>query len=219
MRLGVAYRPKKVVWRLITRSWNPTFSGIVVGPPPSSSAIGGVSRNQLSFAPLRTLTLRAYAWDMRVSLLSSILFWVVQPSCAYAGQELPAIGTSVHGQDRNVGGWSIESRGSWCSVGFDPACSMLRLQVGETAAVVITKPTQRSPTGGIQAEVIIRAFKVRIPPGVTLAECRSIDGRPAVVGWLDRRHGVATVFTTDGKTLFRTKLPFQGEEPCEIGEN
>lgn len=96
---------------------------------------------------------------------------------------------------------------------------MLRLQAGDTAAVALTKATHRNASGGILAETIVRILSVQIPPNVTIAECGDVDGRVAVLGWLDHGRHAATVFTTDGHDLFKTEIPYSDDKPCEIGQN
>ena len=128
------------------------------------------------------------------------------------------IGRNVTGHA--VDGWTVETSHSWCvSNEFNPDCLMVQLRNGRTMVVALTHPTQRSPSGGVQAETIYRAFPVELPEGVELAECRDVQNKPAVLGWLDRRSKTATIFTTDGRSLRRTSIKYSSEEPCEIGED
>jgi hypothetical protein len=135
-------------------------------------------------------------------------------------QTLPKLGTAVSGLASRVGAWRIASRHNWCQSSDPIACPMLELRSGESAAIALTHVASSDSLGGIDAEIVDLVFPVSAPSGVQLAECKSINERPAVLGWLDRRTRVATIFTTDGKSLFRSHVRYrEGDEPCETGED
>lgn len=85
--------------------------------------------------------------------------------------------------------------------------------------VALTRPIERSPLGGVETEMIYRVFSIELPVGAELANCRDVEGKAAVLGWLNRRMQTATIFTTDGISLKRTDLKYSSDEPCEIGQD
>lgn len=132
------------------------------------------------------------------------------------------IGMTVESHSSHIGGWNIESRQSWCVSGdFDPNCSMLQLRSEQTVVVALTRPTKRSGRGGVDAEIIFRVFAIELPLGAEPANCRDVNHRPAVFGWLDHRSHTASIYTTDGQSLNRTVLTYSSDEdePCEIGQD
>jgi hypothetical protein len=139
---------------------------------------------------------------------------------AAAVPEYGLVGQIVSFRVNHVAGWDIESRHSWCVVdAVDPTCTMIRLRSGRTIAVALTKPTRNGPLGGIAKERIYRVFFLKLPHNARAAECRSINGRPSVAGWLQSRLHAATIFTTDGHSLKRWVVKYTDEAPCEIGQN
>lgn len=85
--------------------------------------------------------------------------------------------------------------------------------------VALTRPIERNPLGGVETEIIYRVFPIELPVGAELANCPDVQGKAAVLGWLNRRSKTATIFTTDGRSLKRTSIKYSSEEPCEIGED
>ena len=144
--------------------------------------------------------------------------WAASPGALSAQSVDDLVGRTVTGSE--VGDWTVETSHSWCVLNsFDPKCMMVQLRRRQMVAIALTRPTRWTATGGVAAETIYRIFPVKIPPEVRLAECRDINGRPAVLGWLNRRNNTATIFTTNGRTLLRTSLRYGSDEPCEIGQD